>query len=422
MTQAAEQALSVYLRTERVGRLWLDAGRRFIFQYDPDWLANPGAVPLSLQLPLQPEAFEDDRARPFFANLLPESDLRRTIARRLGLSEQNDFALLEAVGGECAGAVSVLSADIPLSGAGSYKPLNDDALNALVAELPRRPMLAGEEGVRLSLAGAQNKLPVYFDGQAISLPMGAVPSSHILKPPIPDYPDSVYNEAFCLQLAEQIGLRVPTVTLLHKQTPLYLVERYARRRTAAGGLERVHQEDFCQALGIPPDQKYEKEGGPNLQQCFTLLREQSISPVADIRALLDWVIFNYLIGNADAHAKNISLLLSDGGPHLAPFYDLMSTAVYPDLSERLAMHIGGEDRPNWVIAQRWEQFAKDVDIGYKLVRQVLVEMSQSLEAMAADLAAEFQDRHGHQDINDRILNIISERCHKVLAALDAQKA
>lgn len=411
--------LDVYLRSRKVGQLRLDAGRRFVFQYDAAWQADPAAVPLSLRLPLRAEPFADDRTRPFFSNLLPESEPRRIIARRLGLSERNDFALLEAVGGECAGAVSLLPAGIPIGGEGNYRVLDDDGLNALIAELPRRPMLAGEQGIRLSLAGVQNKLPVLFDGKQVSLPMGTAPSSHILKPPIREYPDSVENEYFCMQLARRVGLAVPSVAILHKQQSLYLVERYDRERKPDGWLERLHQEDFCQALGIAPDQKYEKEGGPGLQQCFALLREFSVRPVADVRALLQWVVFNYLIGNADAHGKNISLLLTEEGPHLAPFYDLMSTAVYPDLTERLAMRIGGEDRPDWIIERRWRHFADDVGINFKLVRQTLVDMTQPMSAHAQALAEEFHAQHGPHDIVDRIVALIERRSTKLNNALNA---
>lgn len=413
--------LNVYLRTNKVGRLWLDAKRRFIFQYDENWLADAKAVPLSLGLPLQPAPFEDDQARPFFANLLPESDLRRMIARKLGLSEQNDFALLEAVGGECAGAVSLLPDDTQPDGEGTYRALNDGELNALIAELPKRPMLAGEQGIRLSLAGAQNKLPVFYEGEHVSLPIGTAPSSHILKPPIAQYPHTVQNEAFCMQLAARAGLPVPAVTILHKAEPLYLITRYDREQDAQGNIVRLHQEDFCQALGIAPDMKYEKEGGPSLKACFDLLRAQSIQPVADLRVLLEWVIFNYLIGNADAHAKNISLMLTAQGPKLAPFYDLMSTAVYPELNERLAMKIGGEDRPDWIIGRRWEQFAEDVGIGFKLVRQTLLSQSAALEAAAAAQAEEFQGQHGRCEIIDPILRVINKRCAKVQATLATQQ-
>lgn len=411
--------LNVYLRSDKIGHLWLDEGRRFVFQYDRHWLDSGAAIPLSLALPLRAEPYPDDRARPFFANLLPESDLRKLIARRLGLSEQNDFALLEAVGGECAGAVSLLPEDTPLTGEGSYRPLDDDQLNALIADLPRRPLLAGERGIRLSLAGVQNKLPVYFDGEHINVPMGAAPSSHILKPPIAHYAHTVENEAFCMQLASRMGLPVPDVTVLHKATPLYLIARYDRERDEQGNIVRLHQEDFCQALGVAPDMKYEKEGGPSLKACFELVRDRSIQPVSDMRELLRWVVFNYLIGNADAHAKNISLMLTAAGPKLAPFYDLMCTAVYGDLTDKLAMKIGGEDRPDWIVERRWQQFAQDIGIGFKLVRQTLSDMSRSLETKAAAPADAFQQQHGRCEIIDRILAVINQRCHTALAALAA---
>ena len=411
--------LNVYLRSDKVGRLSLDARRHFVFTYDQDWLANATAVPLSLHLPLQAEPFTDEQARPFFANLLPESDLRRALARKLGLSEQNDFALLEAVGGECAGAVSLLPDDMPLPDTGSYRLLNDDDLNALVDELHTRPMLAGEQGIRLSLAGAQNKLPIHFDGQHISVPIGNASSSHILKPPIAQYPHTVENEYFCMRLAERVGLSVPSVTLLHKRKSLYLIERYDRKNVSDNAIERIHQEDFCQALGIPPDQKYEKEGGPGIKQCFTLLRDHSVFPVQDVRACLDWVIFNYLIGNADAHAKNISLLLMQGGPHLAPFYDLMCTAVYPELADKLAMKIGGEDRPKWIITRRWQTFAGDIGVGYKLVRQRLMTMKESIRESALELRDEFISEHGLCPMIDNILGIIKQRYDKTTAALNA---
>ncbi len=414
--------LNVYLRFDRVGRLWLDEARRFVFQYDPAWVAGEAAVPLSLGLPLREAPYGDDQARPFFANLLPESDLRQTIARRLGLSERNDFALLEAVGGECAGAVSLLPEEIQPGGEGGYRHLDDDELNALIADLPRRPMLAGEEGIRLSLAGAQNKLPVLFDGERISLPLGAAASSHILKPPIAHYPQTVQNEAFCMQVAGRIGLPVPAATILHKAVPLYLVVRYDRERDAGGTILRLHQEDFCQALGVAPDMKYEKEGGPDLKTCFNLLRGHSIQPVLDRRLLLDWVVFNYLIGNADAHAKNISLMLTPRGPRLAPFYDLMSTAVYPALTDRLAMKIGGEDRPDWIIAHRWKQFAADVGIGFRLVQQSIQDMADRLETEAAAHAEQFQAQYGRSEIIGRIRAVIGQRCRKVANSLKASGA
>jgi len=413
--------LNVYWHQDIVGTLRLDEDRRFVFQYTPDWLKSENPMPISLGLPLQSEAYTDDRARPFFSNLLPESEMRRIIAHKLGLSEQNDFALLEAVGGECAGALSLLPEELELGSDSHYRQLDDEQLNALITELPKRPMLAGEEGIRLSLAGAQNKLPVYFDGQYISLPMGTAPSSHILKPPIVHYSHTVENETFCLQLAARMGLPVPDVTILQKAEPLYLITRYDRQRDKQNNIIRVHQEDFCQALGIAPDMKYEKEGGPNLKACFDLVRNNSIQPIADLRHLLHWVVFNYLIGNADAHAKNISLLFTNTGPELAPFYDLMCTAVYDELTDRIAMKIGKEDRPDWIIARRWQQFAEDIDVGYKLIKQILGSMSKNVIVEAKELEKEFSHQYGECELIEKIINIIEARSVKVTNSLAAAK-
>jgi len=417
--------LNVYLNSVKIGKLQLDDSRRFIFTYDKDWLQLEAAIPLSISLPLQQEPYRDDHARPFFSNLLPESELRRTIARKLGLSENNDFALLEAVGGECAGAVSLLPDDTIPSGEQSYRTLSDDQLNELVDELPKRPLLAGEEGIRLSLAGAQNKLPVYYQRNqqngVVSLPIGEAASSHILKPPMEHYSHTVENEAFCMQLAFDIGLTVPGVDILHKQVSLYLIERYDRVTAEDGQLERVHQEDFCQAMRVAPDQKYEKEGGPGLQQCFTLVREKSVIPTQDVRRLLDWVIFNYLIGNADAHAKNISLLLTQQGPQLAPFYDLMCTAIYDGLSDTLAMKIGGKDKPDWVIERYWQVFADDIEVNYKLVRNRLAYMKEAVSDVAPTTRDTLVAKHGECEIYEQIIEIIKARANKVTSILPSEK-
>lgn len=415
--------LNVYWHKEIVGALQLDEGRRFVFQYVPEWLKRENPMPLSLGLPLQAEAYNDDRARPFFANLLPESELRRIIAKRLGLSEKNDFALLEAVGGECAGAISLLPKEHEPDNHGSYRPLDDEQLNELIAELPKRPMLAGEEGIRLSLAGAQNKLPVYFDGNQISLPMGNAASSHILKPPIKLYSHTVENETFCMMLAARMGLPVPDVTILHMAEPLYLITRYDRQQhnqnIQQSHITRLHQEDFCQALGVVPDMKYEKEGGPGFKDCFELLRNSSIQPVADVRNLLNWVVFNYLIGNADAHGKNIALLFTNTGPALAPFYDLMCTAVYDELTDRVAMKISGEDRPNWIIERHWKKFSEDIDIGYKLVKQILETMSKKIVSEAKIVQQEFNNQHGECALIENIINLIEARATKVINSFAA---
>ncbi len=409
--------LDVYLHGRRVGHLQLDSSRRFVFQYDDAWLAAETELPLSLALPLRREPYPDDEARPFFANLLPEANIRRAITNRLGISEENDFALLEAIGGECAGAVTVIPRGTELPVTRAYQPLSDKALIALVDSLADHPFLAGEEGVRLSLAGAQNKLPVYLDGGRICLPLGAYPSSHILKPNIPGYEDTVINEAFCMRLAALMGLPVPKVEIqFTDHLRIYIIERYDREVSQSGNLDRIHQEDFCQALGVPPGAKYEKEGGPGLAQCFELIRRYSIQPAADVKTLLAWVVFNYLIGNADAHAKNISLLLPEEGPRLAPFYDLMCTAVYPELTDRMAMSVGGKNKPDWIIARYWEQFADDIGIKPRLVSDTILGMADLVDSVAQELKGEFEKRYGAFKILQQICDVIGHRSQKMKTA------
>jgi serine/threonine-protein kinase HipA len=374
-------ALEVRIDGVIVGSLWLDDKKRFCFQYDEGWL-DTSRMPLSLSLPLRRGPYLDDESHPFFANLLPEEKMRTVIARNLGVSLNNDYGLLEKIGGDCAGAVSLYTAaDESQSEPGTYRQLSLDELNAIIGELPKRPLLAGEKGIRLSLAGAQKKLPVYYDEQYFHLGFGTAPSNYIIKPPIEGLDGSVENEAFCMALAQAVGLDVPRSFIhQHGDARVFVVKRYDRL-AIADGIRRLHQEDFCQALGIPPEFKYEAEGGPTLVSCFNLLRHASTRSGKDVLSLLNWVIFNYLIGNSDAHGKNISLLLLPEGPVLAPFYDLISTRIYAHygLASGLAMKVAGTSDPDLLQKKQWELFAEEVGIKPRLVLSRVVELAKKIE-------------------------------------------
>jgi serine/threonine-protein kinase HipA len=361
--------LLVRLDEAVVGRLWLDGKRHFCFQYDDGWLQR-SRIPLSLSLPLRQEPYLDDESHAFFANLLPEERLRSLVARNLGISPTNDYGLLERIGGDCAGAVSLFSEDAQTPDqTGAYRQLSLDELNHLIGELPRRPLLAGEAGIRISLAGAQKKLPLFHDGQHFHLGLGSAPSNIIIKPPIDGLDNTVENEAFCMALAHGVGLDVPASFIhQHCASRAFVIHRYDRV-IAGSTIRRLHQEDFCQALRIPPEFKYEAEGGPALAACFELVRTASIAAGRDVLSLVNWVIFNYLLGNSDAHGKNLSLLLLPEGPRLAPFYDLLSTRIYTHygLAADLAMKIGEESNPDAVRKKHWLQFAEEVGIKPALV-------------------------------------------------------
>ena len=383
--------LEVRLFAERVGILALIDGR-LSFRYAQDWLSRPGAVTLSRSLPLQAEPFDDRHTRPFFAGLLPEGQLRRLIAQQFQVSSQNDFALLDHIGGECAGAVTLLEPGQPLSSPGQgdeVQWLCDEEIVAILDELPHRPMLAGKDGLRLSLAGAQDKLPVVFDGDRIGLPRNGTPSSHILKPAIRTLADTVLNEGFCLALADAMQLkpaRSQVRSVLGRQ--FLLVERYDRLANAQGQRQRLHQEDFCQALGVVPEMKYQNEGGPDLAQCFDLVRRLTRPSAPHILRMLDYVIFNAFIGNHDAHAKNFSLLYAGKSAVLAPLYDVLSTAVYPDLAPRMAMKIGGKYKFSEVQARHWDQFLEAAGLSKAQARKRILALAKSMPTTARELQSD----------------------------------
>ncbi|MFN7835856.1 MAG: type II toxin-antitoxin system HipA family toxin [Burkholderiaceae bacterium] len=309
--------LEVWLFAERVGTLALVDGR-LNFCYAPGWLLHKDAIALSASLPLQTEPFDDRKTRPFFAGLLPEGQMRRLIAQQFQVSNQNDFALLDHIGGECAGAVTFLEPGqaLPVPSCGDdVEWLSDEEVVAILDELPRRPMLAGKDGLRLSLAGAQDKLPVVFDGTRIGLPLNGTPSSHILKPAIRGIQDSVINEGYCMALADAMQIK-PAKSKIHLvlNRSFLLVERYDRLVDALGHRQRLHQEDFCQALGVVPEMKYQNEGGPNLAQCFDLVRRATRPSAPEVLRLLDYVIFNLTVSLKKCHHTSvfITLMSNDG--------------------------------------------------------------------------------------------------------------
>ena len=266
------RTLDVYLHAHHVGQLIQNEHGDMVFSYAQNWLDNPQAMPLSHSLPLRTEQFGRNECRGFFAGILPEETKREIIARNLGISARNDFAMLEQIGGECAGAITFIPTGEQLPRQDySYKPLTNDDLARVLRELPRRPLMAGTDGIRLSLAGAQDKIAVHVSGDQISIPLGGAPSTHILKPAIAHFEGLVFNEAVCMSLAATIGLPTASVeTRSVDDIDYLLVKRYDRKVTGTT-IQRLHQEDFCQALGIISEHKYQREGGLSLKSGFALI-------------------------------------------------------------------------------------------------------------------------------------------------------
>ena len=415
MKHEATEELGVWLLGERAGTLWIEGGR-LRFRYDTHWLKSSGVMALSQSLPPQVEAFDDQVCRPFFAGLLPEGDLRRRIAQQCQLSRANDFGLLAAIGGDCAGAVS-LTPDDQAPEPAEVEWLSPTQLSELLAELPQRPMLAQRDGLRLSLAGAQNKLPVVVEGQRLGLPKGSAASTHILKPAIAAVDNSVTNEAFCMALAKRMKLQVADTQILMAGDPrILLVLRYDRRRAGDGAWSRLHQEDFCQALAVPPELKYQNEGGPDLQACFSLLRRATRPSAPEVIRLLDAVIFNALIGNHDAHAKNFSILYQQQRGTLAPLYDLLCTAVYPTLTDKMAMKVGSKYRFAEVQVRHWEQLAKAAGLSGAQTKKRVAAIAKQLPSCARRLQTDAL--YSDQPLVERIILLIEQRCTLTLERLN----
>jgi serine/threonine-protein kinase HipA len=367
------KSLCVWWEGDQVGALQVDEHGDLTFVYDADWLANPRKLAVSISLPKRAEPFNRRETRPFFAGLLPEEGQREAVARALGVSKANDFRLLERLGGDVAGALTLWpegeAPPVP-KGVAATEPLNDDSLLTILDILPTRPFLAGDEGLRLSLAGAQQKLPVVMVNGRIALPAPGQPSTHILKPPIPGLPTTTQNEALAMRLAAAIGL--PTAPVDPRRTrdhPYLVVERYDRIVTAEGVIRRLHQEDFCQALGVAPEKKYASEGGPTFTTCFDLVRRACARPAAAVLRLLDAAIFNVAVGNADGHGKNYSLLYQPGEIGFAPLYDLLCTAAYPEVHAKFAMRVGKRATLEEFTPNTWEDFAREIGMGAPFVRR-----------------------------------------------------
>jgi serine/threonine-protein kinase HipA len=380
MSTRAGERLQVFLGTQKMGELERRGPSRYRFEYEASVVEGQSAdSALSASLPVRGDPYSPRQAAPFFEGLLPEGAVRATIANLLHLSEEDGFGLLAALGRECAGAVSVLAPGLspPPAGGGRLEKLRPEQLAQRIAELPRKPLGVdpASDGSRLSLGGLQHKLALVREPRGylgdfwpveFSLPLDGAPSNCLLKPEFGQYEDLVVNERFCMQIAGTIGLQVAETSLVEVAgTPCLFVARFDREEDEFGRIDRIHQEDFCQAMGVLPAAKYEENGGPSIPRIVDLLRGlQGPNMARDINDFVHAAMVNFLLGNSDAHGKNFALLRQTGvGVRLAPIYDIVSTAVYPEVTDRMAMAIGGVDRPGQVDIEAWARLAEECELG-----------------------------------------------------------
>jgi serine/threonine-protein kinase HipA len=402
----------VYLYDFPIGLL-TSRGRGIRFRYAPDALDNDALPALSLALPKTADPFPDSKAGPFFRNLLPEQAYRRLVAAAAGTTPENSIALLGAIGGECPGAVSIWPSDAGPPDVPNYRRLTLEEITGLFSSGDRIALANAVTRGRLSLPGVQQKIALLREeDESWYLPLKGAVTSHILKQATPTFANLLENELFCMALASAIGLEVATTGFPAANVRVFSAERFDRlpsRFQGGPARRKLHQEDFCQILSIEPDRKYEFDGGPSLKKCAAVIRRHSALPAEDLERLVRWVGFNYLIGNEDAHAKNLALLYREDGLRLTPHYDLVSTEVYPELERNLAMKIGAAADIRNVQASDWKRLATAVALPWSEVREWLLQVMARVRSSVPATIEECTSAYGEAGIYSLIAAVIGQR-------------
>jgi serine/threonine-protein kinase HipA len=412
--------LPVYFEQRSLGIIRIDS-KGPCFSYDRTWLNTRGAFPISTTMPLGPEPFGAAVFLPWAANLLPESEQLRAVGQFLGMSPTDVVGLLSEIGRDTAGALSIGKP----GGTSSvyWRPLETESeLERIIEELPGKPFLVGEEGVSMSLAGVQSKLAVGVDENGrICIPTVGSPSTHILKPESERLVGAVHSEAFCLTLARRLGIQTVEITTGKAGRRAFLLAKRYDRIGGGGRWRRLHQEDFCQALSMPPSAKYEVNHtgipGPAIKDMFEVTRR--LMAPTDILRLLDMAIFNVIACNTDAHAKNYSMLINASGASLAPLYDVMCGAVWNHITKNLAQKVAGKNRGEQLTGNDWERFARECGLGARQVRARVRALAQSASVEASAAASEVSAMPaGSHPILDQVQASIAQRAQTLLAQLD----
>lgn len=416
-----------------VGRVEQTEAGDLELTYEESWQDRSDSYPLSLSMPLSVQEHGDDVVRPFMEGLLPDNDsVLKSWARRFHVSPRNPFALLTHMGEDCAGAVQLVHPDrledLTEQTESRVEWLSEEGVAERLKDLVEAQgtgRLAGDTG-QFSLAGAQPKMPLLFDGGRWGIPSGATPTTHILKPPAREDLDGFdINELFCLGLARGIGLTVAeaTVQTFDGQEAL-VVRRYDRERDGEGRLVRVHQEDACQALAVSPIRKYEREGGPGPADIVSLILRESDRPDEDVGVFVDALALNWVIGGTDAHAKNYSFFLRPGSVRLAPLYDLISVLPYSRRTHyreaKLAMRIDREYHL-WKIRRRhWEGLAIRCGLDPEPVLDRVAEVVTALPEATGRTASELRDKGIRHGIIDRLESSITDHAKTCLRVLSGK--
>ena len=388
------ERLDVYLCNRLAGGLERREDGSIEFRYLADYLESPDAAVLSNTLPLSAEPYGEREVSAFFSNLLPDESVRRRIAEILKLTPEDTFGLLRVLGGDCAGAIAFYpSGKRPTDPSEPrYRELSDAEAAAILRNLAARPLGLDDDFLGISGAGAQDKLIACVRNGKILLPLDGTPSTHLIKPDIGRFPQSVFNEWFCMKLSASCGFETAPCDILDfGGEPYYVTTRYDRKEEN-GLTVRLHQEDFCQLLKCRPEIKYQDQGGPSLVDCARLVREMRL-PISDLLSFIDRAVFNFIIGNGDAHGKNFSVLYRGDVPRLAPVYDALSTAVYPPIAKRMAMKFDGKFEFRWVTPGKIVRTFAHAGINEKVVRDSIARQIASVKAHLPELVEKANNSH-----------------------------
>lgn len=424
--------LAVYADRCHVGSVSFDPGEeRFTFQYTEEWLGLRQAFPLSPHFPLRAGVHAgSSTTRRFLENLMPEGRALDVAASTFHVAKNNLYGLLRQIGRETTGAFSFWTnmpdeiVEEPL------RAIPPGELAERIRQRDQMPFEVWEGKVRLSIAGYQDKLPVHIADDQFYLSTDTHASTHILKPEPQkqQFSSMVANEHFCMTLGESLGLHVAPVEIVRLPEPVLVVERFDRIRNDDGTVSKRHVIDACQALDKPATYKYERNfghgkdvrhirEGVSFGALFGLMEHVSLKAIA-MQQLMRWAIFNYLIGNADAHGKNVSFFCQSEGMTVAPFYDLVCVGMYDQVEQAMAMAIGDEFEAEALRPFDWADFAQRTGLKRTLLVREINRMALLAPLRAKDMAA-WDTYHGDERalVND-IAAIVERRATRLLGMLD----
>jgi serine/threonine-protein kinase HipA len=414
------EILSVRLQGLPVGILRLTQEREMRFDY-----LEGADKPISLSMPLTIASYGNAACETYFGGLLPEREqARKAISRQYNVNPNSTFGLLSAIGQDCAGAISFHAPNEPVEPGDAHetivKKISDKELEKHIVELPEKPLFVGIEDLRLSLAGMQEKAAVCLVDDKVCLALQGTATTHILKPAMKNYPATVQNEFLCMTTATRLGLPVAKVQIRQAKSQIYLlVARYDRRFDKQNKIHRLHQEDFCQALQNM--EKYERYYGPGLKDCFELTFDFNI-PVVARNLLMEAVVFNFIMGNNDAHVKNFSVLYDERRAiKLAPLYDLLCTQVYEDwheeksknLSSDMSMKIGENYLPKNVTAPDWEKLCLQVGFSFPMLKKIVDKQAGMVPQIVADERKQLKGSQFDDPLLNKIVSRVKSNCARL---------